>query len=265
MLAAGASLCEAPAVRVEVPGSAIAVDDTGEGSVVVLLHTGTGDRTEWDLVAERLGGWRIVRFDLRGFGETPVGATAFSYGDDVLAVMDALGIGAATLAGGSFGGLVALEAATIAPERLTRLVLLAPSLDDHDWSPEEQTFYAAEEAALAAGDLEQATRLNVALWAGRLDPALQARVAATQRRALQLQSHAEAQARDPDPPVGNRLSRLTMPTRILVGDADLPDFPAIAERLARELPDARLDVLPGAGHLLALERPDAVAAAILET
>ena len=49
---------------------------------------------------------------------------------------------------------------------------------------------------------------------------------------------------------------------MLVGDADGADFRAIAERLAGELPSARLDVLAGAGHLLALERPDEVAAAI---
>jgi pimeloyl-ACP methyl ester carboxylesterase len=249
-------------VRVDVHAATLAVRDAGDGPALVLLHSGTGDGAEWDLVTPRLPGRRVVRPDLRGFGESPVGAEAFSHGEDVLAVMDALGLQAATLAGASFGGLVALEAATLAPQRFPALVLLAPALDDHDWSSEMETFGEAEEAALAAGDLDLATRLNVALWAPRLGPQLQARVAATQRRAFQLQSHAEGEARDPDPPVAARLDRLTMPARILVGDADLPDFPAIAERLARELPDARLEVLPGAGHLLALERPDAVAAAI---
>ena len=249
-------------MRVDVPGTTVAVDEAGDGPALVLVHSGTGDRTEWELVTPQLPGRRIIRPDLRGFGESPIGSSPFSHGEDVLAVMDALGVQTATLAGASFGGLVALEAATLAPERFPALVLLAPALDEHDWSAEAETFGEAEEAALAAGDLDLATRLNVALWAGRLEPELQARVAATQRRAFQLQSHAEAEARDPDPPVAARLDCLPMPVRILVGDADLPDFPAIAERLARELPDARLEVLPGAGHLLALERPDAVAAAI---
>jgi 3-oxoadipate enol-lactonase len=58
------------------------------------------------------------------------------------------------------------------------------------------------------------------------------------------------------------LSAVTAPTLVAVGEHDKPDFLAIAERLARELPDARLEVIPGAGHLPPLEQPEATAALV---
>ena len=64
----------------------------------------------------------------------------------------------------------------------------------------------------------------------------------------------------PDPrvrwPEPKPLSSLRQPTLVLVGEHDTPDFRAIADRIAREAPDARLEVVPGARHLPSLEAPD---------
>jgi pimeloyl-ACP methyl ester carboxylesterase len=60
------------------------------------------------------------------------------------------------------------------------------------------------------------------------------------------------------------LSDLAMPTLVVVGDRDQPDFMAIGERIAREAPNARLEVVPGAGHLVALEAPDAFERLLLD-
>jgi 3-oxoadipate enol-lactonase len=62
----------------------------------------------------------------------------------------------------------------------------------------------------------------------------------------------------PDPP----LSEIRTPTLVAVGEHDKPDFRAIAERLARELPNAELAVIPGAGHLPPLERPEETTALV---
>ena len=59
-----------------------------------------------------------------------------------------------------------------------------------------------------------------------------------------------------DPPTSRRLGEVGVPTLLVVGDEDVPDFGAIAERLSRELPDARLVVIHDAAHVVALERPE---------
>lgn len=249
-------------LRISAAGTTFAYSDTGEGPAVVLVHSGVADRRMWDAVVERLPGRRAIRHDLRGFGTTAVGGGRFSHHGDLLALLDAASVQRATLAGSSFGGLVALEAAAVAPERFDRLVLLAPPLPDHDWSADFTAFAEAEDAALTAGDLDRAVQVNVDQWIPTAGDRHRAYVAAAQRRAFELQLAAELEEEDLDPPVTERLADVAMPVRVMVGSSDLADFRAIAERLARTLPDAELEELAGAGHLLPLERPDEVAAAI---
>lgn len=235
-------------------GADIVFDRTGGGGpAVVLVHSGVTDRRSWNPVVERLGG-RVdtIALDLRGFGDSvPTSSAAFSHADDVVAVLDALRIERAVLAGNSYGGLVALDAASRHRDRVAALVLLAPPLPDHEFSQRMEDFGAAEEAALEAGDLDAAVALNVDMWAGRASREL---VAAAQHRIFELQEAVAWNEREPAPDLG----RITMPATVLAGTADVPDFVQIAERLGRELADARLELVPGAGHLLPLEEPDLV-------
>ena len=62
-----------------------------------------------------------------------------------------------------------------------------------------------------------------------------------------------------EPPVSDRLGEIDVPATVAVGDRDVADFARIAERLSEELPDARLEHVQDAGHVLALDRPAAVA------
>src|SRR5919202_4219492 len=106
----------------------------------------------------------VVRIDQRGFGRSPLPSGRFSHVDDVVSVLDELGLARATVVGASFGGRVALELAGAHPERVVRLVLVAPGLGGHDWSEVVTRFNEEEEAAYEAGDLDRATDLNVRLW-----------------------------------------------------------------------------------------------------
>ena len=94
------------------------------------------------------------------------------------------------------------------------------------------------------------------MWVDRTnrDPEVRALVADMTRRSLELQLAAEP---DPD------LSAIKTPTTVAVGTGDVSDFQEMAEMLTRQLPNATLHQIEGAGHLLALERPDEVAELIL--
>jgi pimeloyl-ACP methyl ester carboxylesterase len=165
------------------------------------------------------------------------------------------------LVGNSFGGAVALRVAAVAPERVSALALISAPAPGIDPSPELEEIWAAEESALEQGDVDGAVAAVVDAWTLPDAPAeLRERVAIMQRRAYDMQADADdvSEAEDPveaDPDV---LKRLEMPALVAVGARDRPDFRQGAEQLAATLPNARLEVIDGAGHLAPLETPGRV-------
>src|SRR5262249_54770877 len=122
-----------------------------------------------------------------------------------------------------------------------------------------RAYWAAEEEAFEAGDLDGATEINMEFW---VKPENRDEVRPQQRRALELQSaHPEPELIWPEMAA---LSTLTMPTLVIVGDDDKDDFKKIAEHLAEEIPDADLAVVAGAGHLVGIDQPAELNALLLE-
>ncbi|MGH3014375.1 MAG: alpha/beta fold hydrolase [Gaiellaceae bacterium] len=236
---------------------------------VVLLHAAVGDRRLWDgqvgALAER---HLVVRYDLRGYGESPLPGGPFSYVDDLAALLDHLGIERAAVVGNSFGGKIALEFALEHPGRTRALVLVASALGGHEPSAELEAFDEAEDALLDAGKLDEAVELNLRTWldgpgrdAAPVLPAARELVAQGQRRAFETMLAAYEGSPPPgpvrwtDPPAATRLGEVAVPTLVVAGAHDVADFVAIADRLAAGIPGARLVVLDTA-HLPGLERPD---------
>ena len=215
-------------------------------SKVVLLHSGLGDSRLWQRQVDALSSrFEVVAPDLPGFGESAEPTEAFSFVDVVAEHLPA------AVVGNSFGGRIALATALAHQERVSRLVLIGAGLPDWEWAEEIRAYWADEEKAFAAGDLDKTTQINLDFWVA---PEHHAEVGPQQRRALELQSgHEEPQVLWPEMAP---LSSLVMPTLVVVGDRDKADFQAIARHLADEIPGAELAVVPGAGHLVGVERPD---------
>jgi pimeloyl-ACP methyl ester carboxylesterase len=155
----------------------------------------------------------------------------------------------AALVGASYGGLVCLDFAARNPELVTDLVLLDAPLPDHEPSAELLAYAEEEERLVEAGDLDAATELNLAFWA----PTVADRLRPMTRSSLELEIDEIEQV---------DLGAVRARTLVAVGEHDKPDFHAIADRLVRELPNAEHAVIPGAGHLPSVERPEATAALV---
>jgi pimeloyl-ACP methyl ester carboxylesterase len=245
----------------------IHLEASGDGPAIVLVHAGICDGGMWDAQWETLPArHRVVRFDMRGFGGSPVPGVTYSHARDLIAVMDAAGISRAALVGASLGGRVAIEVALAAPARVSALVLVGSGLPGHEWSAAARECWAAEEEAIERGDLAAAAEVNVAFWVdgpGRrpedVDADVRRRAHAMQLRALELQ--VPAYERDGDleellvPDAGERLGDVAQPALVVTGEADQPDIHAIAERLAGGLPRAETATIPDAAHLPSMERP----------
>ena len=90
---------------IDVPGASLAWSVAGEGEPIALVHAGIGDQRMWEPLLARLAPTRmVVRYDMRGFGQTIAEAGPFSPVDDLVAVLDALELDAVMVVGASFGG-----------------------------------------------------------------------------------------------------------------------------------------------------------------
>jgi pimeloyl-ACP methyl ester carboxylesterase len=237
----------------------LAHDVAGDGPALVLLHSAVCDRRMWDPQWAALldAGYQVVRCDLRGYGRSALPDGPYSDAEDVADLLGELRIERAALIGSSYGGQVALEVAARRPELVAALVLLCSAAPDHVPSDPLRSFAEREDALLAAGDVDAAVELNVATALGpEADDAVRQQVRQMQRRAFGLQLAAAEEctqlATDVD------VSRIEAPCLAVSGGHDRPDFRDIAVRLAAQLPAARHQELPWAGHLPNLERPDAV-------
>ncbi|MGH3329941.1 MAG: alpha/beta fold hydrolase [Nocardioidaceae bacterium] len=237
----------------------------GAGPAILLLHAGVADMRMWDAqMAELSRGRMVVRCDLRGFGgSTLTPGASYSDAEDVLALLEELGIEAFSVVAASYGAYVALQIASAAPHRVERLVLLSPLAEVVDPDDSLRTFWAEEERLVDAGDLDSATELNVRTWLGPdADGSTRELVRRMQRDAL-VQQVAAGEVENRELEVA--LERLTMPIGIFAGGDDQTFFVETARELARQLPDAHLVELPWAGHLPSLERPAETTRLILDS
>lgn len=228
----------------------------GSGPVVLLLHAGVADLRMWDTQVDALvPGHTVVRCDLPGFGGTPVDPAAEGCdAQDVLDLLDQLEVEELALVGASYGGYVALQVATAAPDRVRRLVLLDPAADLVEPDEALREVWRQEESLVERGDLAGATDLMVVTWLGPdADEGHRELLREMQRQAYDLQVAAGDDVQSRDLPV--EPARITAPVTVVVGLLDLPFFRATAHALAQTLPDADLVELPWAAHLPSLERP----------
>lgn len=228
---------------------------------MILVHAGIADRRMWKpQVTEFSSGFRVVRPDLRGFGETRRGSVPYSNVTDLEVLLHTLGISEAVLVGSSMGGGVVLDLALADPDRVGALVLAGPTPSGLKFE-DGATFegWRAAEAAFDRGDLEEAAQIEYEMWVVGVGRPVDSVASAIQRLVVDmlLASYADPEVEqiEGDSPAIHRLGEIAVPTLVVVGAHDRPDILRAADVLAEEIAGARKVIVPRTAHLPNLERP----------
>jgi 3-oxoadipate enol-lactonase len=241
----------------------IAYDVRGHGRPLVLIQGVGVGRWGWEPVADRLARrFQVIAIDNRGIGasHTPPGPfTALAMAQDVLAVLDHAGIQRASVLGTSLGGMIAQELALAHPERVDRLVLVAtiPGGPRSRPMPLGTTYLFAVSPFLTdKARLRQFVNNALGPSTLRRRPEIARRLAAAKLAHPQSEPvwRAQVAAGMLFNPLG-RQRDITQPTLVMQGTADQVVDPGNAGVLADLLPDARVELSDGAGHLLYWEQP----------
>ena len=259
---------------VPVPGGRLFVIEEGTGPPILLLHAGIVDSRAWESLVSHLvaAGYRAIRFDARGFGQSGTEDVEFSNRADVVAVLDALRVGRACLVGNSRGGQIAVDTAVEFPGRVAALVTIGASIGGYEPepTPAEAALFEEMDRLEAEADPETVADFDIRLWVDGVGQSSD-RVPSAIRETVR---EMDRQVADPGrvhgrpirllPPAAERLDALTMPVLALAGALDVTDVWATAQHLERTCLNARAVLMPDVAHMIALEKPEAVAALMVE-
>jgi 3-oxoadipate enol-lactonase len=260
---------------VDVPGGRLFVADDGEGPPVVLIHCAIADLRAWDAMVPGLAArYRVVRYDYRGFGKTTTEDVEYSDRADLIAVLDALGIGRASLVGNSRGAMIAFDTAIEFPERVVAVVGVGAGLGGFwpDATAAEQELFDEGDRLMAAPepDLDAIADFSVRLWLDgpgqppdRVDPAVRETLR-VMCRPLSEPGRVRGRAIRLDQPANDRLAELRCPVLALAGELDVSECPQTARRIEAGAPNARAVIWPDVAHVVGMEAPDRLNALLLE-
>lgn len=271
------------------PGANIYYEINGEGQPLVLVNSMLFHMALWDDMLDELArNFKVIRFDPRGLGKSDCTDLYGSDVDDVLVLLDHLGIAHAYLVGLSMGASTAFMVTFNHPDRVAALVMGASGVIGEETSEEFDARWNEFMQAAGAGERERAVDIFAELWVdGPVSPA----GAETMRRAKAIMGEydfayfiqatkdkaAKAAAPQPEeapatesaeqwegPAFEARLVQMTTPILMVAGDRDYPGILNSVKETAAVIPAAEYAIIPGAAHIIPLEKPQEFTALIID-
>jgi len=253
----------------EVNNTKLYYEIIGKGEPLILIHGSFGDRRFWDLQFTELSKkYKVLRFDLRGFGRSalPKENEIYRDADDLNALIDFLGIKKAHLCGLSFGSFVVFDFALSHPDKCLSLIPIGPRVagDDLDEykTPNVDTLRPIIVKVTDIAKTKGAKEATDYLWTG--DHAMGKAVATTRTRHALLKMGYEyswwrylhGNKREFAFPMAiKKLNEIKTPTLIVTAEYDLALCKDVAAIIAKEIPGAKLVSIKGAGHIMNMDQP----------
>ena len=251
--------------------NSLAYDEQGSGLPVVLIHGFPLNRRMWRPQVEMLAcsGYRVICPDLQGFGESRLYGPAMTmslYADAVISLLDSLDIDKAVIGGMSMGGYVLFNLVERYPDRLLGVMFLVTRAAADDAAAREKRATLAAE--VEAGNLTAVPDAFVKVLFAPQTPREKPQLVSEVRQWMESTSAQGVVAgllamRDRADYVES-LDKLNVPALVVGAELDLAVPPEHARVLAGGLPDAKLKIIPDAGHMVNLEKPVPFNQALLE-
>lgn len=225
----------------------------GGGEPVIFIHGYTLDSRMWDDQFEVFAQhYRVIRFDLRGFGKSSPPTGDYSRVEDIEGLLNHMNAGQAHVIGLSMGGGVAIDFALERP-RLTRsLVVVDSGVGGYPWT----TSFNSHARDVGVEQAKENWLVHPLFEAANRNPAVAARLRKMVTEWSAWDWFNRDPGRAPDPLPYHRLKDIQAPTLVVVGEYDIPDFQGVANLLTRDIPNAQKVVLSGVGHMSNMEAPE---------
>lgn len=260
---------------VNVDGGKIYYEMDGNGPNLVLVHAGFVDSRMWDEQwVAFTENYRVIRFDMRGFGKSSVLEAPVSRRGDLYALLDHLDVKRAHLIGCSMGGEIVIDAALERPDLVTSLIVVSAVPSGFEMQGEPPPHMLEMFQAAQSGDIDLTSELQLRIWVDgmfRLPEQVNAdvRQKAGVMNRIPVQNStfmkADSQPVDPlDPPAIKRLNEIHVPMLILTGSLDHPEIGRAGDVMEGAIPGAQHVTIPNSAHVPNMEQPEFFNTAVLK-
>lgn len=237
----------------------------GEGQPFVMIHAGVADSRQWNNeFAHFSQNYRVLRYDLRGYGKSEPVDDEFSHLQDFIALLEYLKLDdPLIIMGCSMGGSLAMDFALLYPSRVKAIMMVGSGPSGLELDIPTPPKFAEAEDAYNAGNMDLVAELETQIWfdgTGRspdqVDPTMRQLAYDMNRLAL---SHEEKglgkRLPDSESPAAPRLSELTATALIIIGEHDTQYILAAADYMIDNLPSVQKAIIEDAAHLPNMDHP----------
>ncbi len=241
-------------------------ETAGNGIPLVMIHAGVADSRQWNNeFAFFARNYQVVRYDMRGYGKSEPVDGEFNHMDDLVAVLNTLGLHEpVVIMGCSMGGGLAMDFALTHPSRARALIMVGSGPSGLELDVPTSPKFADAEKAFEAGDLDLVAEIETQIWfdgTGRtpeqVNQSMRTLLYEMNHQALSYEvKQLGKRLPNTEAPAFDRLADLKIPVLIIVGAQDTPYIQAAANYMTETLPSARKITIEDAAHLPNMDHPD---------
>lgn len=253
---------------VEIKGKRLVYEMAGEGETLIFAHAGFLDRHMWDDQWQPFSQkYRVVRYDMRGYGDSDALDGPTSRRAELHALLTHLDIESAYLVGCSIGGEMMLDFALEHPEMVKALVMINSAPSGFELQGEPPADVLALIDAMQQGNLERMAELQLRIWIdgptrqpNQVDPQVRQRAWAMTQTPVRRMTWATADMQPANPlhpPAAQQLHNVHVPTLVMMGALDDPEVLRAGNLMAAEIMGAQKAVIANAAHIPSMEQPAA--------
>lgn len=249
----------------EINHARIYYETAGEGTPFVMIHAGVADCRQWNNeFAYFSRSYRVLRYDMRGYGKSAPVDGEFNHMEDLVSLLDSLEIHEPMiLMGCSLGGGIAMDFALTQPARARALIMVGSAPTGLELDVPRSNKFDEAEKAFEAGDLDLTAEIETQIWFDgtgrtpqRVNQEMRKLLYEMDRQALAYEVM-QLGKRLPNAPIPavQRLSELHVPILVIVGAQDTPYILAAADYMAENVPSSQKVVIEDAAHLPNMDHP----------